>query len=649
MTPLERLARAHGIALSWWDIAGVDHRVRPETLEALLMAMGSDPSRPEAAPQAFHDNAAAAIVAEPGAAVAVSLGQVGDAYAVELENGDILEGRLRNAGPTLGLEQTLPIGLHRLRLDGDASLTLPVIVAPKSCLHPEDLEIDRGYGIAIQLYGLRTARASAIGDFEDLRLAVGRFTETGADFLGLNPLHALFPAEPGMCSPYSPSNRRYLNPVYLPLETERPGGALIDYPAVLAEKLRHYSWRFANLSPTYRRDLEIYLAVGGENLRNHCLFEVLQATMLAEGPENFDFRNWPGELQVPGTDAVEAFARENAAAVGFHAYLQMLAERELQATQAQARNAGMRLGLYRDLAVGVHPAGSMVWSTPGLTLRGISIGAPPDPFSPSGQNWNLAPFSPTALAAQGFRPLYDDLAANARHAGALRIDHVIGFERQFWIPEGMEPGDGAYVAFPFDAMARLASLVSHRHRCLIIGEDLGTVPEGFRPKMEAAGMLSCRVLWFEEEGNRTTPPAKFPRNALASISTHDLPTVRGFVEGRDIEAREALGLFPDADAPARARQAREREKARIRRSLEAEGLDASEPVEALSRYLARSKSALAIFQLEDLAGEIEQANLPGTIDEHPNWRRRLPKTIEELMDDPTVRRMLQSILKERRT
>lgn len=648
MTPLERLAEAHGIALSWWDISGHEHRVSPATLEILLQALGSDPSRPEEALAALQTRLPAApVLGEPEKAVTLAIGEAGNSYRIKLEDGQEIEGRLEagDAGPRL--DRTLPMGLHTLFLEHAEGPGLVVIIAPERCLAPDNLGIDRGFGIAVQLYGLRSQRNSPIGDFADLRMLVDGLAGSGADFIGLNPLHALFPATPEFRSPYSPSSRQFLNPIYLPGESQGTGEALIDYPAVWSEKLRQLSWQFANLSALERQDLEEFRKRGGESLRRHCLFEVLQASMLAENPEAFHFRDWPGALQTPDTPEVQAFAEANEQAIAFHSYMQMMADRELAETQKRARDNGMKLGLYRDLAVGVHPAGSMVWSTPGLTLRGVSIGAPPDPFSPNGQYWELAPFSPTGLAAQQYRPLYDDLAANARHAGALRIDHVIGFERQFWIPEGMDASHGTYVAFPFKVMTRLASLVSHRFNCLVIGEDLGTVPEGFRDRMGEAGMLSCRVLWFEDAGDHATPPSFFPKSALASISTHDLPTVRGFFEGRDITWREKLGLFPDTDAGARARDHRQYEMDRLLRSLEREDIDRKDLVEALSRYLARSEAALAIFQLEDLAGELEQANLPGTIDQHPNWRQRLASPVERLLEDPRVQKLVEAIRTER--
>ncbi|MEO1019235.1 MAG: 4-alpha-glucanotransferase [Pseudomonadota bacterium] len=649
MTPLEQLALAYGIALTWWDISGHEHRVPVPTLEALLHAMGSDPDDPAPALRALNQGAGVApVTGAPNFDVSVPFGAPDDAFVVTLEDGTEREGRMVEGAAGICLGQHLPMGLHRLSIQGDFACSVPLIIAPRRCLAPQDFGVDRSFGIAAQLYGLRSKRNSAIGDFADLRTAVTGLAEAGADFIGLNPLHALFPAEPGECSPYSPSSRQFLNPVYLPFEPSETSGDLVDYPQVFADKLRELSWRFANLSPLERQDLEEFRTRGGDSLRHHCVFEVLQTTMLAQDPNAFDFRRWPEALQTPGTPEVDAFAEENDKAIAFHAYMQMLAERELQETQKLARDRGMKLGLYRDLAVGVHPAGSMVWSTPGLTLRGVSIGAPPDPFSPNGQYWTLAPFSPTGLATHNFRPLYDDLAANARHAGALRIDHVIGFERQFWIPEGMEPSQGAYVQFPFDVMTRLASLVSHRFDCLIIGEDLGTVPEGFRERMDDVGMLSCRVLWFEQAGDRTTAPSAFPRNSLASISTHDLPTIHGFFEGRDITWREKLGLFADAEIAGRERDAREVEMQRLLRSLEAEGIDAADIIEALSRYLGRSQAALAILQLEDLADEVEQANLPGTIDQHPNWRRRLHTCVEDLLQEPRVQRILMTVREERR-
>ncbi|MCB2052981.1 MAG: 4-alpha-glucanotransferase [Geminicoccaceae bacterium] len=651
---LERKAGALGIEPTWRDVHGGVHRVPDAALEALIgvMTRGADAETPPPP-----------LLAEPGKPVAVS-GEAGSEYVLETEDGLELEGRTRTWRDRTVLDRRLESGLHRLRLDGT---TRHLLVAPKKCLGPADLGIERCFGVAAQLYSLREAEPSAIGDFAMLRRAAPVLAREGVDLVGLNPLHALFAADASACSPYAPSNRRFLNTIYVdplqaadrlklpkPAPSPEGGGELIDHAAAWAVRRDALHVLFDGFeqrgSPEDRAAFESFVREGGAPLHDHALFEALHAYMLEKGADRWAFWTWPEGLRRPDTKEARAFAEKNAPAIRFHQFLQWLADGQLGEAQAAARDAGMRIGLYRDLAVGVNPAGGMVWATPGLTLRGVSIGAPPDEFSPLGQNWGLAPFAPNALAAAGFRPLLADLEANARHAGALRIDHVIGLERQFWVPDGMSAAAGAYVRFPFEVVARLASLVSHRRRALIIGEDLGTVPPGFRRRMQSFGMLSCRVLWFEREGARLRRPEQYPPLALASFSTHDLPTVQGLMEGRDIDWRAKLELFPDAAAVARERRRRAKDKTMFENGLAAEGIEAGGEdgmAVGLHRYLARTRSALAVAQLEDLEGTPEQVNLPGTVDTHPNWRRRLGEPLDALLRRPRARAILRAMREER--
>jgi 4-alpha-glucanotransferase len=318
----------------------------------------------------------------------------------------------------------------------------------------------------------------------------------------------------------------------------------------------------------------------------------------------------------------------------------------------------MRLGLYRDLAVGVDPGGSAAWSSTGALATGATVGAPPDLFNPLGQDWGLAPFSPAALEASGFAPWIADIRANMRHAGALRVDHVLGLQRLYWVPAGAGPADGAYVRYPFATMAAILALESHRHRCLLVGEDLGTVPPGFRPAMERAGIMGCRVLYFEQgKDGLPTPVGDYQRLAAASVGTHDLAPLRGWMDGTDLGWRERLGLFPTPADAAEARAGRAGDRDRLLAALRAAGLLGAEEDDredpevvaiAVHRWLARTPSALLLVQLEDLALQAEAVNLPGTLDEHPNWRRRLGGiALEDLLEAPFARRLLAALGEER--
>jgi len=316
----------------------------------------------------------------------------------------------------------------------------------------------------------------------------------------------------------------------------------------------------------------------------------------------------------------------------------------------------MRIGLYRDLAVGVDPAGSLTWSYPDVAVRGASVGAPPDIFNPKGQNWGLAPLEPAALAAKGFEPWIADIRATMRHAGAIRIDHAIGLKHLYWIPTGAEAGDGAYVRYPLDTMAAILALESHRHGCLVVAEDLGTVPAGFRPALKRAGILGCAVLYFERTASGGfLPPPKYREGAVASVSTHDLPTLKGWLDVHDVDWRERLELFTKEGAADEARADRAEDKQRLVRTLRRAGLlgperdpDPEAIAVAVHRYLARAASALALVQLEDIQLTPEQPNLPGTIDEHPNWRRRLPGTVDAVLARPDVAARLRAIDAARR-
>jgi len=371
-------------------------------------------------------------------------------------------------------------------------------------------------------------------------------------------------------------------------------------------------------------------------------------------------------MRDPHSAAVAEFVRAHAERIEFFQYLQWEADRQLGAAAAAGRAAGLALGLYRDLAVGVDPHGAEAWADQQLVAPGAAIGAPPDPLSRAGQNWGLAPFNPLVLRRQGFAPLIAALRANMRHAGILRIDHVMGLQRLYWIPDGSPATDGAYVNYPFHDLLRLVALESRRQCCAVVGEDLGTLPEGFRETMRAANALSYRVFVFERgEGARFAPPRDYPPLAAASAATHDLATLKGFWLGHDIAWRERLGIYPDQAAAATEVQERRRDRHLLLEALAAEGLLPRERFgeflatddtpnytvelgEAIHAFLARSRARLMLVQLEDVAGESEQANLPGTTDGHPNWRRRLSLRLEDILAGPDLLRLAGSVNAARR-
>jgi 4-alpha-glucanotransferase len=455
-----------------------------------------------------------------------------------------------------------------------------------------------------------------------------------------------------LASPYYPSDRRFLDPIYLDLadlpgepasQTDLADNLAIDYPAVWALKARALEKAFA--ASQNDPDFVRFVAAGGQVLERFAAFQAIAETRPGE-----PWRRWLGDLHDPASAGVRSFIGSHRLRVRFHQFLQWLCERRLAAAAHRAR--GLELGFCRDLAVGAAPDGAEVWSEAHLVAHGASIGAPPDPLGPLGQVWGLPPFNPHCLKADGYRSLIDLFAANMRHAGALRIDHVMGLARQFWIPEGAAGSAGAYVSFPLQDLLGQLALESARARCLIIGEDLGTVPEGLRETLAENGALSYRVLTFERDGADFKPPDAYPTLAWACVSTHDLPPLAGWWRGLDIAERVEIGLMTSSQAETALADRLADRTALIAALVEAKLANAdldpeSELTPALAAaihgFVARTPSILAVAQAEDLAGERVAINLPGTDRERPNWRRRIGPTVETLFDAPMARMILDAM------
>jgi 4-alpha-glucanotransferase len=716
--PIRRLGELYGINSSYTDFWGKRRRVSAATARALLTAMGVAAGTPrevagslrEAEARPWRRMLAPVRVVAPAASPEITFtlpARHGGAtldWTLAQEDGDIHEGRLipddlpvaaaaEVEGKSyrrwrMALPADLPHGYHRLSMTmrgrSHARGFLQLIVTPTRC-HGRGRNA-RLWGLTAQLYGVRSQRNWGIGDFADLAHLAEQAAALGASSIGVNPLHALFPADASHISPYSPSSRLFLNACYLDPETvpdlaessearallgdsgfrgelDRTRAAeLVDYPAAWRLKLRvlellFRSFRQRHLAGSSAR-AEAFAAFRtqmGEALEQHARFDALHEHALST-TGTWSWKEWPEPLRRPDSPEVDAFAREHRDRVDFFAYLQWQADQQLERAQARARAAGMPLGLYNDIAVGVSPAGATAWANPGVILSGVSVGAPPDLFNLHGQNWGLAPLSPVGLREDAYAMFNSTLRHNMRHAGAVRIDHVMGLQRLFWIPEGAAPADGAYVRYPFADLAHIIALESERHRCLVIGEDLGTVPRGFRPAMQRAGLLPCRVLYFErEQGGTFVPPGGYPRRALVSVSTHDLPTLRGFWTGRDLRWRDLFARFPDGDASKNAHAERNRDRVLLlqalrRAGLLPAGLDPEHPpdepsdelVLAVHRYLARTPGDLLMVQIEDALGEEEQPNLPG-VAEHPNWRRKLGSNLERLADGTMVGQIAEAM------
>jgi len=651
--PRARLAAAMGIAPRWRDIEGREHVTGPDTQAALLAAMGVGPG--EEADALAQGVAAPEIVARAGAPVEIA---AEGPWRFEREDGVVEEGR---AGGALRL--TPPMGVHRLHVEGAARL---LIAAPDRA--PGVAQVagrGRVWGAMTALYALHSAESLGLGDYADLGAAAEALAGMGADFIGVNPVHARGAAHDGV-SPYSPSSRIALEPGWIAPREAQGFHACPQAQALLAEAApgiaaaragpfaRHRA-RDAAAAPVLRALFAAFddadgafaawrAGLGptlGAALEGFALFEALSLRLGA------DWRLWPPGHETPDAPGARALARDHPDEPRYHLWLQWLADRQLHAAQARATAAGMAVGLYLDLAVGVRPDGADVWANPAGFARGVSLGAPPDRLAPGGQVWALAPFSPQGLRATAYAPFVAALRAAMRPAGVVRIDHVLGFARAYWAPENGAPG--GYVAFPLEALLAITRIEAARSGCVVVGEDLGTVPDGFRQRLSASGLYRCSVMQFERSGGAFTPPRRYPADAIASFGTHDTPTFRGWLRGRDIDWREKIGDY-DAGAAAQARAARAAETAAFARLLRGEGAAAADEdalCGAAHRLLAGAPCALVALGLDDALGVVEQPNLPGTIDQHPNWRRRLPVAVEALATDPGLSR-LAAILSDAR-
>ncbi|MDY0881631.1 malto-oligosyltrehalose synthase [Dongia soli] len=609
-------------------------------------------------------------------------------WEIETEDGDHLSGDVELVDGIVTIPCQLPFGDHRLTIftrDDDMPVTaLPVIVAPQRCFLPPALSgTGRLWGISVQLFALRSQRNWGIGDFTDLADLIGYAAASGAATIGLNPLHALFPDHPDWASPYAPSSRHFLNTIYIDPEAmpefaecdlarglrnepafERKlqrlrAEPLVDYAGVTAVKqeilellFHHFREHHLGKSDPFGREFRAFQHRHGQALRDFATFHALQEYIRKNAAQRLSWHDWPEQFHDPDGEAVRAFARDHAPRIEFFEYLQWHAHRQLLFCRERARQTGMAIGLYRDIAVGVARNSAETWAAQDYIVDDWSVGAPPDNWNPGGQNWGIPPAHPRLMAESGYADFRAVLRANMYAAGAVRIDHVLGLMRLFWIPPDAGAGDGAYVQYPLQDLIAMITLESWRQRCMVIGEDLGTVPEGLQEQLAAAGILSYRLLYFERDAEgQFKKPTDWPDLALATVTTHDLPTLPSYWKGIDIALKARLGIYTEADAPEKEGKQRARDRLSLLEALRSEGLlpgdDGNVPVEAVHRYLARTRSKLVMLQLEDMLDVVEQMNVPGTVDEHPNWRHKLPRTIDEIMTDSRVRQVLGAVAEER--
>ena len=579
-------------------------------------------------------------------------------YRIELEDGVVREGTAHVERGRLALD-ALPAGYHRLHLElAGRRESATLVCAPPKCFLPEALRGEaRGYGITAQVYGLRSDGNFGLGDLGDVAELAEGAGHFGACFLGLSPLHALFPTDRTKISPYSPSSRFFVDPMFIDLsqlpdfagseaarflaepdnaaELDRLRDAnLVDHAGAWALKrtaLGRYWSRVANgTDPAFAA----FRTEMGESLELHATFEALSEHFATQGCAWVG--DWPAAYRDAGSEAVRAWRDTNPMKVAFHAWLQWIVDCQLAVAQERALAAGMAIGLYRDLAVGCDKGGAELWARPDWFVPDVAVGAPPDLLGPNGQNWGLPPFNPRTLETQQLQAFRTLVRMNMRHAGAIRIDHAFQIQRLYVVPDGMPGTQGVYMNYPFEALLAVLRIESHRARALVIAEDLGTAPEGFSDAIMGSDILSYRIMSFERDGPRFKAPSSYPRKALAAVATHDLPTFAGWWKGLDTDLRETFDVYTTEQA-ARERKDRVVDLAEFSEALhraditKSDAVQVDPPFEAAIRFVAKTPSMLVALQLEDVLADTQQANLPGPDLGHPNWRRKLRRTVDGIL------------------
>ncbi|ASU38823.1 4-alpha-glucanotransferase [Herbaspirillum sp. meg3] len=687
------LAALAGIAVNWIDAYDQPQTVSPASLRTILATLGlpcdshrqADESR--ARLQEINRSAAlpSLITAEVGKDIVLpaQCGLQGQSCLIILESGEQLarkiSGNAGNDGDAPIIAAIDRYGYHRLQVAG---IEVTLAVAPPRCYGVADAFLDkgdareRGWGLALQLYGLRSEDDGGIGSFGGLAQLATKAGKEGATALAISPVHAMFAADTHRFSPYSPSSRLFLNVLHIDPADVMGRSAMQQVlqeagPEAMAlqQRLEHASqvnWPEAGrhrlnllrrlygmfrMQGTPSAEFAAFRLQGGRALADHALFEALHHTLSAKTPGiASDWRHWPERYHHPESAELRRFAQEQGGEIDFHVFLQWQAARSLQRAQQAARDSGMAVGLIADLAVGADNGGSQAWSHSDEMIAGLSVGAPPDLLNTRGQNWGIGAFSPLAMRAAGFRSYIAMLRSVFAHAGGVRIDHVMGLTRLWLTPEGADANDGAYLRYPASDLLRLVALESWRHRAIVIGEDLGTVPEGFDTQLQNSGLLGIGVLWFEREQKQFLPPKAWPAHAIATTSTHDLPTVAGWWSGRDIGWRAELDLLTPGDTEAQALDDRKQDRRSLWQALQEAGCVSGEQpaddqpesvADGAAAYIAQTPAPLALLPIEDLLGLEEQPNLPGTVAVHPNWQRRLPATASTLLEQTPCRRRMR--------
>jgi 4-alpha-glucanotransferase len=722
-SPIRQLAKLYGIADSYLDYRGQPRQVALASQVAILSALGIEAADDAAAEDAVHQYhtrgwtgfVPPVVVFAAGEPMAIPIAVPVDLQARSVDWNVTLEGGEPRSGSaqliklakvedgeadgrcyqrvSLGLPD-LPLGYHTAAIALDTGLqgTVRIVVTPEHCFEaPAIAEGKRLWGIAVQLYSLRAEDNWGIGDFRDLRQLIRFAAPAGCGIIGLNPLHALMPANPAHISPYSPSNRQFLNVLYISVEDvpdfaeceparQRVAEATfqatlkelratrnVDYVRVAAAKFEILSLLYASFRKqhlarsTPRGDaFRQFQAVQGEPLRLHAIYDALDGHLRLQGPQYWGWPSWPEEYRDATSPAVQRFARERVEDIEYFEYLQWLAAEQLSLAQSTARQAGMAIGLYGDVAVGANPAGSETWSNRHLYLQGASVGAPPDALALKGQDWGIPPQDPNELRTQQYQPFVGLVRNMMRYVAALRFDHVMTLYRLWWVPRGLLSKDGTYVHYPLQDLIAILALESHRNHCIVIGEDLGTVPEAMTEAMEHYRAYHYKVLLFEQHPDGTfKPPEAYIPGAMAVVTTHDLPTLRGWWEEHDVSLRGTLDLYPSEEQRLYAHDSRVKDRVSLLRALVAAGLwhwNDGEPLPTYSAALSRavhafiglSSSNIALIQVEDLIGMIDPVNVPGTDTEHANWQRKVAASIKDIFSSSDSKDILAAMDAARR-
>ncbi|MCE2596146.1 4-alpha-glucanotransferase [Motilimonas cestriensis] len=719
---IAHLASIKGIDPHYTDAWGHQTQASPATVARILAAMGAN-TAPEQLTAEINSakkanwlaGLAPVILAYDGAGVTLELKLPVERaaqtlrYEIKTESGQTFKGRFIPAdGKLLATEQfggqalhaysivlnlDLELGYHDLKLFAPrarkAFASSRLIVAPRTCYTPAAIaEGKRIWGVSVQLYGVRSQANWGIGDFTDLKQLLGQIKAQGGDFVGLNPIHSLYPLMPNSASPYSPSSRQWLNVIYIDVAAVPEFNASAAAQALFSsvafqEKLSHaravdevdytlvHELKLSALKLAYNdfkqvsnkrmRAFNQFVTEKGDALMQQAVFDALHEAQLKQDPNAWGWPAWPPALQDYHSPEVTQWHQAHQDEVLFWAYLQWLADEQLAQADQHAKALGMEIGIYRDLAVGVASGGSEIWANKNDYCTQATVGAPPDVLGPLGQNWGLPPLHPSRLAENQFAAYIKLLRANMQACGALRIDHVMALLRLWWVPAGESAANGVYVYYPVEIMLAILALESQRHRCLVIGEDLGTVPDGMDALLKNAGVYSYRVFCFETAADGGyISPAHYPEQAMATVTTHDMPTLKGYWHCDDLTLGKTLGLYPTQELVEQLTAERHQSKQLMLDSLfghqslpdhisacvDYVGMDRDLSF-GIQQHAAHAKSLLLSLQLEDFLEMEKPVNIPGTSDEYPNWRRKLVCDLDDIFSQSHIQQLCNNISEAR--